>query len=105
MKINLNKTEKFENRHIGPNREQLAQMLQLIGVSSIEQLINDTVPDTIRLKRPLNLPSAKSEYQFLKDFKELAGKNKIFKSYIGLGYYNCITPGVILRNILENPGW
>ncbi len=105
MKINLNKTEKFEKRHIGPDEVHVNEMLRVIGVESLDQLINETVPDSIRLQKALNLPEAKSEYQFLKDFKTVTNKNKLFKSYIGLGYYNCITPGVILRNILENPGW
>jgi glycine dehydrogenase len=105
MKINLEKREAFESRHIGPNSDQLSKMLGVIGASDLDQLINETVPDLIRLQKPLNLPKAKSEYNFLKDLKQLAKKNKIFKSYIGCGYFDTITPGVILRNILENPAW
>jgi glycine dehydrogenase len=104
MKINLDR-EKFETRHIGPNEEKLKEMLKVIGVSGLDELIGQTVPEAIRLKNPLNLPAAKSEYNFLKDFRQLASKNKIFKSYIGQGYFGTITPPVILRNILENPGW
>jgi glycine dehydrogenase len=80
-------------------------MLKTVKAASVDELINQTVPANIRLKKPLNLPKAKSEFEFLKDFKKTVLKNKIFKSFIGTGYYNTITPGVILRNILENPGW
>jgi glycine dehydrogenase len=105
MKININNREAFEGRHIGPDSDQLSKMLSTIGVPNLDQLIDETVPDLIRLKKPLDLPKAKSEFNFLKDFKQLAKKNKIFKSYLGNGYFDTITPGVILRNILENPAW
>src|SRR5688572_27053838 len=105
MKIDSQYTEKFENRHIGPDAHQVEAMLKVIKAKSVDELIDETVPAGIRLKKPLNLPDAKSEYEFLKDFKQLAAQNKIYKSFIGAGYYNTITPGVILRNILENPGW
>ncbi len=80
-------------------------MLAHIGADSIEGLIAETIPEKIRLTEPLDLPAAKSEHEFLKDFRTLAQKNKVFRSCIGLGYYDCIVPGVIQRNILENPGW
>jgi len=80
-------------------------MLKAIGANSIEELIDQTIPKSIQLEKPLGLPKAKSEAAFLKEFKTLANKNKIFKSFIGLGYYDTLVPGVILRNILENPGW
>ena len=105
MKVNLIAQESFENRHHGKSENDLQSMLQTIGVDSLEILINQTVPEQIRLKKPLNLPVAKSEADFLGDFKKLAKKNKIFKSYIGTGYYDTIVPNVILRNILENPAW
>jgi glycine dehydrogenase len=105
MKIDSQYTEKFESRHIGPNQHQVEGMLKVIKAKSIDELIDQTIPSNIRLKKPLNLPSALSEFQFLTEFKKLASRNKVFKSYIGTGYYNTITPGVILRNILENPGW
>lgn len=105
MKIDSLYTELFESRHIGPDARQTEEMLNVIKAKSIEELISQTVPAGIRLKKPLNLPAAQSEYAFLQEFKKLASKNKIYKSYIGTGYYNTITPGVILRNILENPGW
>ncbi|MDN5216090.1 aminomethyl-transferring glycine dehydrogenase [Fulvivirgaceae bacterium BMA12] len=104
-KIDLKKQERFENRHNGPDSSQVKEMLSVIGVDSIDQLINETIPQNIRLKTDLNLPKAKSEHQFLRDLKTLASKNKIYASYIGMGYYNTFTPAVIQRNILENPGW
>ena len=105
MNIDPHYSEKFESRHIGPDSRQVAEMLNVVKATSIDQLIEQTVPITIRLKSPLNLPAAKSEFEFLKEFKKTVSKNKIFRSFIGTGYYNTITPGVILRNVLENPGW
>lgn len=110
MKLNLRYQESFEDRHHGQTDAAQSEMLQTIAatglsVQSIDELIEQTVPAAIRLSRPLNLPAPKSETQFLTDFKKLASQNKIFKSYIGTGYYDTITPNVILRNILENPGW
>lgn len=98
-------TAEFKSRHIGPRAEEIQQMLDTIGVSSIEELIEKTVPSNIRLKGEMNVPKAMSEFQFIKHLKELGGKNKLFKSYIGLGYHGTKLPGVIQRNILENPGW
>jgi len=95
----------FVHRHLGVNNQEKEQMLQYLGVSSLEQLIDLTIPSDIRLEKPLNLPSAKSEYEALKQLKEIADQNQIFRSYIGMGYHDCITPAVIQRNILENPGW
>ena len=95
----------FASRHIGPDAQDLQAMLKDIGVTSVDQLIDETVPASIRLKKPLNLPEAQSEYTFLKELRKVASRNVLSKSYIGLGYYDTITPGVILRNILENPGW
>jgi glycine dehydrogenase len=105
MKINLNTQESFESRHQGKSEHDLQAMLKTIGADSLDTLINQTVPEQIRLQTPLNLPKAKSEAEFLADFKVLAQKNKIFKSYIGTGYYDTTVPNVILRNILENPAW
>ncbi|WP_234736125.1 aminomethyl-transferring glycine dehydrogenase [Tellurirhabdus bombi] len=105
MKLNVRYQESFESRHNGSDASQTAEMLRALGVSSLDELIDQTVPEAIRLEKSLDLPTAKSEAQFLADFKSLAQKNKIFKSYIGLGYYDTITPNVILRNILENPAW
>ncbi len=105
MNLDINYKEAFEGRHIAPNAEDTQKMLDTIGVKSVDQLIEETVPNQIRLKNPLNLPAAKSEFDYLRDLKITASKNKVFRSYIGQGYYDCITPGVIQRNILENPGW
>ncbi|GIV36912.1 MAG: glycine dehydrogenase (decarboxylating) [Cyclobacteriaceae bacterium] len=98
-------TEKFQTRHIGPDAAQITEMLRTVKAKSLEELINQTVPENIRLQKELNLPAAKTEAQFLNELKNLAAENQIFKSYIGMGYYNTHTPAVILRNILENPGW
>ena len=105
MKINFQYQEKFEHRHNNSNVADRKEMLEIIGVDSIETLINQTVPPSIHLHKPLNLPAAKSEAQFLRDFKKMAEMNEIFKSHIGMGYYDTYTPTVILRNILENPAW
>jgi len=97
--------EQFETRHIGPARKDTEEMLEIIGADSVDALIEETVPKSIRLQKPLNLPDALSEHRFLEFLRGIAQKNKVFKSYIGLGYYDCITPPVIQRCILENPGW
>jgi len=98
-------TDQFVSRHNGPRGQEITSMLQKIGVKSIDELINQTVPANIRLKKPLNVAPAMSEYQYLRHLKSLGKKNKVFRSYIGLGYYNNILPAVIQRNVLENPGW
>ena len=105
MNLNVHYTERFADRHNGPNAEETSAMLQAIGVASMEQLIEETIPNNIRLERPLNLPQARTENQFLKEFRQLASLNEQFTSYIGMGYYPTVTPAVIQRNILENPGW
>jgi glycine dehydrogenase len=105
MQINLNTAVKFESRHNGPTEAEVAAMLEKIGASSLTELINQTVPQSIQLERPLQLPAAQLESDFLKNFKKLASKNKVFTSFIGLGYYDTQVPGVVLRNVLENPGW
>jgi len=105
MNLDINFQEKFEERHIAPNTDDLPEMLKTIGVSSIDQLIAETVPAKIRLASPLNLPPALSEAAYLSKVKQAASRNKLFKSYIGQGYYDVITPTVILRNVFENPGW
>ena len=105
MSLNIHYQEDFQNRHIAPNEADTTAMLQQIGVTSIDELIEQTVPKKIRLAKPLNLPKAKSEVDYLTDLKKTAALNKVFKSFIGQGYYDTITPGVILRNVMENPGW
>ena len=105
MNLNIDFQEKFELRHIAPDQEETAAMLKTIGVSSLQQLVEQTIPEKIRLQKPLNLPKPESEYDYLKRLKQVSLKNKVFKSHIGKGYYDTITPPVILRNIFENPGW
>ncbi len=98
-------TDSFAQRHIGPRENDLPEMLKTIGVESIDELIYETVPDDILLKKKLDLDSAMSEMEYLEHITELSSKNKLFKTYIGLGYNQAILPPVIQRNILENPGW
>lgn len=101
-------TNTFLQRHLGPSQNQTNEMLKFIGVNSLDELIEQTIPESIRLKKPLNFSaphSAWSEHEYAKHIAKIAAKNKVFKSYIGLGYYNTIVPAVIKRNILENPGW
>ncbi len=95
----------FTQRHIGPTANETREMLQLLGLSSLDDLINKTVPSSIRSKEPLKTGGPLSEYQYLTDLKNTASLNKVYKSYIGKGYYNTIVPSVILRNVFENPGW
>ncbi|WP_420884295.1 aminomethyl-transferring glycine dehydrogenase [Planktothrix rubescens] len=95
----------FAKRHLGPNPVEIQQMLELLGVSSLETLIDQTIPSTIRLNYSLKLPEAQTEYAALNQLKAIASQNQVYRSFIGMGYSDCITPGVIQRNILENPGW
>ncbi|WP_111709471.1 aminomethyl-transferring glycine dehydrogenase [Lutibacter citreus] len=99
------KTDSFVLRHVGPSENEVNKMIKTIGVASVNELIDKTVPKDIRLKNELNLPKAMSEYEYILHIQELANKNKLFKNYIGLGYHPTIIPGVIQRNVLENPGW
>ncbi|PZU94746.1 MAG: glycine dehydrogenase (aminomethyl-transferring) [Pseudanabaena sp.] len=98
-------TDSFVHRHIGASSIEIQQMLQAIGCDSMEEMIEKTVPAEIRIKQPLQLEGARGEYELLQELKAIASKNQVWRSYIGTGYYNCITPPVIQRNILENPGW
>ncbi|MDF5689484.1 aminomethyl-transferring glycine dehydrogenase [Aquirufa aurantiipilula] len=102
---NFKYREDFSLRHNNSNPTDIAAMLKTIGVDSLTTLIQQTVPQPIRLAQGLRLPNPKTEFEFLRDFKQIMGQNKIFKSHIGLGYYDTIVPSVILRNILENPSW
>ncbi|MBN1597939.1 MAG: aminomethyl-transferring glycine dehydrogenase [Bacteroidales bacterium] len=97
--------EKFALRHIGPRENEIESMLSDIGLKSLDELINKTVPSDIRIKQKLDLPDGISEYEYFKSIKKIAAKNIVYKSYIGTGYYNTIFPAVIQRNILENPSW
>ncbi|EMN01160.1 glycine dehydrogenase [Leptospira noguchii str. 1993005606] len=104
-KVGTDPLDTFPRRHIGPDLQQTAEMLKELGLSSVEELINKSVPAGIRLKKSLDLPKASTEHKILQDLKGIASQNQVFRSYIGAGYYSCIIPGVIQRNILENPGW
>jgi glycine dehydrogenase len=95
----------FVERHVGPDDEELREMLQRIGYDTLESLIDAAVPEGIRFQNKLDLPEAETEFEVLRQFRKIALKNRVAKSYIGLGYHACITPPVIQRNILENPGW
>ena len=104
MKVKITPNISFEERHNGAETA-VGEMLKVIGVKSLDQLIDETIPSGIRSGKSLKLPVAKNEQEFLADFRKIAAENIICKSYIGMGYYNTYTPPVILRNILENPGW
>ena len=105
MNLIIKGVRKFEARHIGPSQEQIEKMLKEIGARSLGSLIDETLPETIRITGALDLPAPLNEPDFLVEFRKELQENKLFKSYIGLGYYNTHTPGIIQRNILENPGW
>src|SRR5213082_2606394 len=95
----------FADRHIGPNDNEVEQMLREVGFDNLDEFIDATIPENIRFGRSLDLPSAKSESEALAELRGLAAKNRVAKSFIGAGYYDTITPPVIQRNVLENPGW
>jgi len=97
--------DQFTYRHIGPRKNDAALMLEKIGVRTLEELIDQTIPSSIRMEHPLGLPEGISEYDYFNTLKEIASRNKVYRSFIGLGYYNTILPAVIQRNILENPAW
>ncbi|MEA5554514.1 aminomethyl-transferring glycine dehydrogenase [Anabaena cylindrica UHCC 0172] len=99
------KLSDFAQRHIGINPDDVQEMLDILGFSSLDNLIDQTVPQAIRFNQTLQLPAAQSEYAALAKLKQIADKNQVYRSFIGMGYYDCITPAVIQRNILENPGW
>ncbi len=98
-------TDRFVDRHIGPRTSEVHQMLSELGLDSMEALISKAVPQGIRIQQPLKIGASRSEYELLTELKAIASQNQIFRSFIGMGYHNCITPPVIQRNILENPGW
>src|SRR5688572_5931558 len=95
----------FQSRHIGPDPAARDQMLSAIGVPSLDALIDQTIPPDIRLQAPLDLPAGDSEHEYLRRLRGIAARNRTFRSFIGQGYYDCVTPAVILRNVFENPGW
>ncbi|MCA9295744.1 MAG: glycine dehydrogenase (aminomethyl-transferring), partial [Phycisphaerales bacterium] len=101
----LDPSDTFVRRHIGPDDIEIRDMLTVVGCASIDELIEEAVPSTIRLDRPLNLLDPLTEFEAITDLRRMAKKNRVFRSCIGMGYYGTITPNVILRNVLENPGW
>jgi glycine dehydrogenase len=98
-------SKEFQRRHVGPDENQTKEMLKTIGVGSLQELIDQTVPPSIRMDHELNIPPAMSEAEYLNHIKEVSLKNKVFRNYIGQGYYDTLTPSVILRNVFENPAW
>ncbi|MET0396705.1 MAG: aminomethyl-transferring glycine dehydrogenase, partial [Longimicrobiaceae bacterium] len=101
----LRHTDTFVRRHIGPDEAEIRQMLDALGYDSLDALVDATVPESIRLRRPLALGPERSEYEMLAELREMVSKNRVFRSFIGMGYHDCIVPPVIQRNVLENPGW
>ncbi|MCB0485901.1 MAG: glycine dehydrogenase (aminomethyl-transferring), partial [Flavobacteriaceae bacterium] len=99
------RTDSFAKRHLGPTEKDVKSMLETIGVESLEDLIYNTIPSHIELKKPLDLPKPMSEFEFSNHIQKLASKNQLFKTYIGLGYHPSVLPAVIQRNIFENPSW
>jgi glycine dehydrogenase len=97
--------DSFSSRHIGPNEAEIGEMLEVLGYASLDALIDAAVPTRIRMTRSLHLPPGKPEHQALREMRELATRNEAYRSFLGMGYHNCITPPVIQRNVLENPGW
>src|SRR5689334_8075224 len=98
-------SREFQRRHIGPDEKQTREMLKAIEINSLDELIDRTVPAAIRMKKELDLPPAMSEHDYLNHIKDISLKNKVFRSYLGQGYYDTLTPSVILRNVFENPAW
>lgn len=105
MKYNLNDRVAFEERHNGPSMVEEQEMVKSIGAQSVEHLIDEAIPKAIRKEKALEIPPALNEFEYLRRMQEIASKNRVFNSFIGQGYYNCVVPTVIQRNILENPGW
>jgi glycine dehydrogenase len=105
MNLFEKQSNEFAQRHIGPDEKEMAEMLKEIGLGSIEELIDKTIPRAIQMQNPLEIGEPMSEFEYLSELKKIAAKNKVFKSYIGQGYYDTIVPNVILRNLFQNPGW
>src|SRR5262245_31373463 len=98
-------SDRFVSRHIGPRPEEIDAMLKTCGFKTLDALTEAAVPPQIHYRQPLNLPVSRSEHGLLNELRTIAAQNQLYRSFIGMGYYDCITPGVIQRNILENPGW
>ena len=105
MHSNSKHPDTFVRRHVGPSEDEQARMLQSIGCNTLDKLVSETIPRSIRLDDSIDLPDELSEHEYLRHLREVASKNQVWRSYIGLGYHACITPPVIQRNVLENPGW
>src|SRR5260221_4779201 len=105
MPVRLDHPDRFACRHIGPDDQDIAEMLRTVAAASLDELIDQTIPPAIRLRRQLELPAAKSEHELLDQAHTIAAKNEVGQSFIGMGYSDCIPPPVIQRNVLENPGW
>jgi glycine dehydrogenase len=101
----LDYTDRFVRRHIGPSEAEIGRMLDFLGYGSLDDLIGAAIPEAIRLRRALELPAAATEHEALAELREIARQNRVFRSFLGMGYHDTITPPVVLRNILENPGW
>ena len=101
----LEQWDRFVHRHIGPSENDISEMLKSLGMNSLDELINSAVPDSIRMPGELDLPGGRSETEVLNELRSMANRNQVAKSMIGMGYHSTILPGVILRNLLENPGW
>ena len=105
MSLEIESESRFTSRHIGSRPQDVEQMLGSLGLDSLGELVDQTIPESIRLKTDLDLPEASTEQELLAQLEEIGALNRVFRSYIGMGYHDTIVPGVILRNILENPGW
>src|SRR5258708_3874074 len=105
MPVSLAHPDRFVQRHIGPDEADIADMLRVVGVRSLDELVDETVPSTIRLRRKLDIPPPKSEHELLEQLRAIGSRNEVWRSYLGMGYADCVTPPVIQRNVLENPGW
>ena len=101
----LEQNDRFIHRHIGPSENEITQMLDALGMSSLDEMIDKVVPDSIRMSGELELPDSRTETDVLNQLRGMADRNQLAKSMIGMGYHNIILPGVIQRNLLENPGW
>src|ERR1043165_4789878 len=101
----LRHPDSFVRRHIGPRPEETPRMLEALGYEAFDALIDEAIPAKIRLSRPLQLPPPRTEFETLAALKDIASQNQVFRSYIGMGYYDCITPAIIQRALFENPGW
>src|SRR5580658_559773 len=104
-RMTMQRADRFAERHIGSGPEEIQEMLRVVGFPTLDAMIDAAVPAPIRLGKPLSLPAARSEQELLAELKAIMSKNEIRHSFIGMGYYDCFTPPVIQRNILENPGW